>query len=994
MPRSLKRSRVRVTAYRLRPKLDPRFSFLLSLPRAELRALKASEDRTRGENGRFVPLTTGIFFPSSSRAGDRLPGGFNEPYVSTFILSDASAMDLVKLGANVRSQVCDVFTAFVPLSRLKAFETSPAVRYLELAQPAHPALDTAIPYTKIDALHKTKPPTDGAGVVVGVVDVYLDIYHPDFRTANGRTRVLWLWDQDLTPQGQEKSPDVSLLSPMPFGAQTYGVEYDQSAIDKELSNFNPPNNYKIVRHGNGVEEAHGTHVAGIAAGNGLAQNKTFVGGAPGANIIFVRPWPYATIWTVDSATMADALAYIFARADQLGQPCVVNLSLGLYAGPRDGTRLVEQFFDGLLLKPGRAITVAAMNENQTKGGSTPQHAMGTVPNGGSIDVGLRYGGQVAANEQIEVWYSGQDTFDVTVVVEDKQLGIPQTSIGPLSPGMAANAVLPGGYTVSVSSVAQDMLNMDRVIYVAVTVPAQKPMPGFWTIHLSGKVVINGTFHAWLSGNNDDISGWMQPYFTTDVYSLGIPSAAKHVITVGNHDKTGPPPAIFPDSSRGPTRDGRTKPDIATVGTQVTSARSRNMNLPNPGALYMVRTGTSSAAPLVAGACALLFQCKGATATWSDLANILKNTAVPMNDANAFGAGYMQMGAACSPPPKDVDVWLRDDPNDQGAEPSVNPVWWLSPDIEVLDKNGNPVPNPKYDPNVPFNNIIRVTARNKGMQDALNTEVYLYWADPATYLPFTLWNTSGFFVNGPMFGTKGNKIVIPQIAAAGGSKQVDFAWAPPPPGSNIRKDDHFCLIARLENAGDPSSVGPGGWDVIQGKNNVAFRNVHVQQSPAEMTFYVIGTDDEDSLIMMGDAAGGRVELSLPAQALPWRDLRLIERYGRRRVPFGCCPTGDDPLATLDVSLEGDNVRRTTDIVGAMSIRVRGGIATIVSGARATVSIPCLRVAPAARMPVRLAVARPRASEQQRDVHVAQLSGGRRAGGVTLRLAITRYAKQKR
>jgi len=61
-------------------------------------------------------------------------------------------------------------------------------------------LDQAIPYTGMDVLHNTAPPLDGTGVIVGVVDVYLDFYHPDFRLPNGRTRVFYLWDQALTPQ--------------------------------------------------------------------------------------------------------------------------------------------------------------------------------------------------------------------------------------------------------------------------------------------------------------------------------------------------------------------------------------------------------------------------------------------------------------------------------------------------------------------------------------------------------------------------------------------------------------------------------------------------------------------------------------------------------------------------------------------------------------------------------------------------------------------------
>src|SRR5206468_3567205 len=126
--------------------------------------------------------------------------------------------------------------------------------------------------------------------------------------------------------------------------------------------------------------------------------------------------------------------------------------------------------------------------------------------------------------------------------------------------------------------------------------------------------------------------------------------------------------------------------------------------------------------------------------------------------------------------------------------------------------------------------------------------YLYWADPATNLPFpSAWNTSDIFTGAPTFTTRSNKIVIPQIAAAA-STQVQFAWAPPAPGSNIRGDNHFCLLVRLENEADASNIGAGGWSVYTATNNIALRNVNVQQSPAEMGFYIIGSGDEDSLML--------------------------------------------------------------------------------------------------------------------------------------------------
>jgi len=316
-----------------------------------------------------------------------------------------------------------------------------------------------------------------------------------------------------------------------------------------------------------------------------------------------------------------------------------------------------------------------------------------------------------------------------------------------------------------------------------------------------------------------------------------------------------------------------------------------MNAATPGDLYAIKRGTSMSAPLVGGTCALLFQCRGVTSTWANLKQILQGTAGTQGvsiPGNAFGFGYLQLSSACAPPTPDVDVWLRHDAADIGSEPFTGSIAWLSPDIEVLDSAGSPVPNPAFDAMKIFNNRIRVTVRNRGSQTARNTEVYIYWADPATNLSFpSSWSETGFSIGAPGFPAQGNMIAIPTLAS-GANKQVEFAWAPPAPGSNIRGNDHFCLLVRVENPRDPSQIGVGRWNSITGYNNTVQKNVYVQSSDsgdAAMSFYVVGSTEQDSLTVYQNLAGGSVELILPAQALPWRDIKLIERARRPRLAFG-------------------------------------------------------------------------------------------------------------
>jgi len=73
-------------------------------------------------------------------------------------------------------------------------------------------------------------------------------------------------------------------------------------------------------------------------------------------------------------------------------------------------------------------------------------------------------------------------------------------------------------------------------------------------------------------------------------------SAKNVITVGSTTDSG---MISSFSSRGPLRDGRTKPELVAMGSLVASTW--------PGNIYSYNNGTSMAAPAVSGGLGLLYQ---------------------------------------------------------------------------------------------------------------------------------------------------------------------------------------------------------------------------------------------------------------------------------------------------------------------------------------------------------------------------------------------------
>jgi subtilisin family serine protease len=423
----------------------------------------------------------------------------------------------------------------------------------------------------------------GQGVVVGVVDWGFDFAHPDFRYADGTTRLLALWDQSA-PSGPG--------SPAPYG---YGMVYMPGRINSALASRDP---YGSLGYhpadsdleGNGT---HGTHVMGIAAGNGRAGGPA--GMAPNADLVFVHLTAFEQAGAADLADSATLLEAVdFTQRVAGPRPWVVNLSMGQCGEQHDGTTLIEQGLDAALgASPGRAIVQSAGNYWASR-----LHSSGRLdPDERRV---LRWRVPRGAAHEVEVWYSGSDSFIVELRTPSGELA------GRAAPGERARLSAGGRRSGDLFHRIREPNNFDN--HIVVTLYEGAPT-GEWRLALVGRVVKDGRFHAWiqrdpLSEQAQSIfgSGDANPYFTTGSICNG-----RRTIAVGAYDahKGGRPVAPF--SSAGPTRDGRFKPDLLAPGVSVLSARSAPDEERAGSGLLVRQTGTSMAAPHVAGTVALMLE---------------------------------------------------------------------------------------------------------------------------------------------------------------------------------------------------------------------------------------------------------------------------------------------------------------------------------------------------------------------------------------------------
>ncbi len=547
---------------------------------------------------------------------------------------DPSQFDSYQVEVNTALET--LYTVHIPIDQYADFLEVPGIAYIELTKKVHPKLETALEASQVDRVHlgeNLSQKYSGKGVVMGIIDFGFDYTHPTFYDSEGDTyRIKKVWEQN-TLEGE------------PPAGFSYGRE-----LSSEQSLLEAQTDIPLT--------GHGTHVAGIAAGSGGALNELYRGVAYESDIVLVSVNSREGISGKNTGVI-DGINYIFQYADSVGKPAVVNLSQGHHTGPHDGTSLADQAIDALS-GPGRIIVGAVGNEGDASGFYL--HFDHDFENEDTI---LSYvvwpDGISAGNTLVDIWGEEGANFEVSIEVFNPRTKVQEAvsasldSDNPVSFVSGTLVDLEGDTLYYEGGIEINPLNNrpHALLFIDNTGQSEGEDVDFNDLLDNDFVQLRfqadrGTVHAYAANNSGeafftDLSGIGADEFIEGTRVLGgnpnstmgeLGGTARSIISVGgyttknsfmntNGDEVSLDEVIgepYVRTSRGPTLDGRLKPEISAPANLIASAENSFYAEFDPlvevGQIdkgdgshwsFGIRRGTSTAAPLVAGIAGLMLE---------------------------------------------------------------------------------------------------------------------------------------------------------------------------------------------------------------------------------------------------------------------------------------------------------------------------------------------------------------------------------------------------
>lgn len=410
----------------------------------------------------------------------------------------------------------------------------------------------------------------GRGVLIGIVDSGVDYRHPAFLTADGKSRILRLWDQSISGNPPE-------------GYAT-GTEYTNEEINEALS-LSVQEGRRLVPSED--VSGHGTAVLGVAAGSDFSRGAVNRGVAYESDLLVVKMGIPRQDSFPRTTELMQGVDYLVRQAIRLGRSIAINLSFGNNYGSHRGDSLLETYLDNVS-GMGKNVICVGMGNN----GNDALHTGGMLSPGEIQEIELGVGA-FEPTLNVQLWKNYEDEMEIYL---EHPAG---ERVGPLFETLGAQRWQAGNTKLLIYYGKPAPYHVTQEIYVDF-LPQDEKTPyvdsGVWKIILAARNIKNGEYFLWLPGGKT-LNPGTAFYLPRPQGTLTIPATARRVISVGAYDARQNTYADF--SGRGCRALPYPKPDLAAPGVDIYA--------PRPGGGYAAFTGTSFSTPFVTGAAALLME---------------------------------------------------------------------------------------------------------------------------------------------------------------------------------------------------------------------------------------------------------------------------------------------------------------------------------------------------------------------------------------------------
>lgn len=487
----------------------------------------------------------GISFAPSLLEGNR---------IEVIILTSSNEAEMQEIVSGLGGTYEDLGYGFgivnIPINSLIALSNVPTIRYIELPKNL---FTTDAQSNRASCIIQARDRFDleGEGVLIGFIDTGIDYTHPGFMNEDGTTRIDYIYDLSLG-----------------------GAVYDREQINLALQSQDP---FSVVPSFD--QTGHGTHVAGIACAGGRVSEQ-YYGVAPRSSIAMVKSTrgQYAL-----STNIMKGLKFLVDKSKELNKPLVVNISLSTNDGAHNGKSLLEQYISTVATLERITIVIAAGNEG---------------------DAAHHIGGELQPQQTIFLNVAGDERAIV--------FNLYKPILANLSIRIITPTGLNSGDIIVREGYSEGIIGRDRYqiyytgpkpfdllgeISIAITTNAQFLSAGQWGIRINLLNQYTGVFDMWLpiSEGLNTRTRFLQP---TVLNTLGIPATVENVIAVGSYNYITNNISSFSGRGR-PAMFQLIRPDLVAPGENISSLA--------PNRSFDTKTGTSMAAPNVAGIAALMME---------------------------------------------------------------------------------------------------------------------------------------------------------------------------------------------------------------------------------------------------------------------------------------------------------------------------------------------------------------------------------------------------